>query len=283
MIHALSVDLEDWYQSTYDPNAELTDRFVCSTRKLLEAFGRANVKATFFVLGMAANKSPRAIREVLEAGHEVQSHGYGHVDTHKLTVEQFRQDLLRAKGLIEDICGTAVFGYRAPFFSIDASTSWALDVLAETGHRYDSSIFPLKMRHYGWDGYRLDPHVVTTGKGNRIVEAPIACSQFLGKRWPCGGGGYFRMWPYWILRHAFRRVDRAGRTGVVYVHPYEYDPEELEQYRGMLTRMQRLRQGLWRSRVPVRLERLIRDFRFAPLCDVLSELIHKLNQNDECQ
>jgi len=272
-LHGMSVDVEDWYQSTLDPNAELSDRFEQSTDKVLRAFSAAGIKATFFVLGLAAEKAPRLVRAIADAGHEVQSHGYGHVEVFKLSEDAFRQDVVRAKAVLEDILGTEIFGFRAPFFSIDERTPWAFDVLAETGHRYDSSIFPIKMRWYGINGYPPEPRIVETPRGRRIVEMPIACFNCLGRRWPVGGGGYFRLWPYWVIRRAFRQLDRLGRPGVVYMHPCEYDPTEMRSYRNVVPLKTRLRQGLGRSRFPRKVDRLLEEFRFGPLREVAAPLL----------
>jgi polysaccharide deacetylase family protein (PEP-CTERM system associated) len=276
MLHAISVDIEDWYQSTIDPAAGLSDRFRASTGRVLEAFAAHGVKGTFFVLGLAAEKAPEVVRDIAAAGHEVQSHGYGHVEVFKQPQEAFRQDLLRAKGLLEDLLGTPVFGYRAPSFSIDERTPWAHDVLAETGHRYDSSVFPIKMARYGMDGYPPEPRIVETPRGGRIVEAPLACFDWLGKRRPVGGGGYFRLWPYWVIRKAFRQLDRAGRPGVVYFHPYEYDPAEMAALRGRVSLKMRLHQGLGRKGFGRKVDRLMQDFKVGPLRDVLANLLRQV-------
>jgi len=273
MLHAISVDVEDWYQSTIDAGAPLTERFRQSTRKVLDAFAAHNVKGTFFVLGLAAEKAPEVVRDIAAAGHEVQSHGYGHVEVFKITEREFREDLRRAKALIEDILGAEVYGYRAPSFSIDGRTPWAHDVLAETGHRYDSSIFPIKMARYGIDGYPPEPRVLETPRGRRIVEAPIACFDWLGKRRPVGGGGYFRLWPYCVIRKAFRQLDRVGRPGVVYFHPYEYDPTEMAAYRQNVSLKMRLHQGLGRRGFAGKVNRLMSDFRVGPLREVLADLL----------
>ena len=278
--HAISVDFEDWYQSTFDPHAELSDRFQRSTEKVLDAFEARGVKATFFVLGLAAEKAPQTVKLVADAGHEIQSHGYGHLEVFKADEESFRQDLLRAKGLIEDLIGQEVFGYRAPSFSIDERTPWAHDVLAETHHRYSSSIFPIKMARYGVDGYPPEPRIVETPGGRRIVEAPIACFDWLGKRRPVGGGGYIRLLPYGILRAAFRQLDRLGRPGVVYMHPYEFDPSEVAAYKGKVSLKMRLHQGLGRKGFPRKVDSLLRDFRFGPLREVLGDLLMALDGAD---
>ncbi|MBM4017300.1 MAG: DUF3473 domain-containing protein [Planctomycetes bacterium] len=278
MLHAITVDVEDWYQSTIDARAGLSDRFRTSTRLVLEAMAARNVKGTFFVLGLAAEKAPDAVRDIAAAGHEVQSHGYGHLEVFNLSEEEFRQDVLRAKGLLEDLLGAPVCGFRAPSFSIDERTPWALDALAETGHRYDSSIFPIKMARYGIGGYPPEPRVVTTARGRRIVEAPIACFDCLGGRRPVGGGGYFRLWPYAVIRRAFRQMDRDGRPGVIYFHPYEYDAAEMAVYRGKVPLAMRLHQGLGRRGFARKVNRLMTDFQVGPLRDVLADLLRQVDQ-----
>ena len=275
-LHAISVDVEDWYQSTIDPGAELSDRFTRSTDRVLEAFAAADVKATFFVLGLAAEKAPQVVSLIADAGHEIQSHGYGHVEVFKLSEEQFRQDLIRAKKMLEDRTGREIIGFRAPGFSIDERTPWATDVLAETGHRYDSSVFPIKMSRYGMDGYPPQPRIVTSERGNRLVEAPVACFDWLGKRRPVGGGGYFRLWPYWVIRKAWRQFERLGRPGIVYMHPYEYDPSEMKSYRGVVSLKQRIHQGLGRKGFARKIDRLLRQFEFGPIRDVLAPLLDEL-------
>jgi polysaccharide deacetylase family protein (PEP-CTERM system associated) len=274
--HAITVDVEDWYQSTIDPCAELSDRFVASTRRLLDAFAASGTRGTFFVLGLAAEKAPALVKEIAAAGHEVQSHGYGHLEVFRITEEEFRRDVARAKAMLEDLTGREVFGYRAPCFSIDERTPWAHDVLAETGHRYSSSIFPIKMSRYGVDGYPPEPRIIQTPGGRRIVEAPVACFDWLGKRRPVGGGGYFRLLPYWVLRKAWRQLDRLGRPGVVYMHPYEYDPGEMGEYRKSVSLKQRLHQSIGRKGFPGKVDRLLAEFRFGAIDEVIAPLLEQL-------
>ncbi len=276
MKHAISVDVEDWYQSSIDVNADLSDRFIQSTRSVLEAFESAGVKGTFFVLGLVAERSPALVREIAEAGHEVQSHGYGHLLNYDLDEEQLRQDLLRAKGLLEDVTGKEIYAYRSPVFTIDERNLWALDVLAETGHRYDSSIFPVKTSRYGIDGYEPGPQIITTPRGHKLVEAPVACCHLLGKRIPIGGGGYFRLWPYLFIRNAWKQLERVGRSGIVYMHPHEYDPREMAAYRGQVPLKRRIQQGLGRMAFPHKIDRLLKEFSFGPMNEVLAPWLEKL-------
>lgn len=274
--HAFSVDVEDWYQGITGADAPVSDRFIASTDKVLQALANQSTQGTFFVLGMAAEKAPELIRRIAQAGHEIQSHGYRHIEVFKRTAEQFRQDLRRAKTLLEDLAGREVFGYRAPAFSIDERTPWALDILAETGHRYDSSIFPIKMRRYGVDGYPLEPRVVTTPQGRRIVEAPVACSEFMCRRIPCAGGGYIRLLPSWVLWYAWRRIEQQGRSGILYMHPYEYDPVEMSFYRGGISWKRQLHQGLGRKGFPHKIDVLLRNMHFTSVHSVLEPWLREL-------
>jgi len=178
--------------------------------------------------------------------------------------------------LVEDLCGQEVYGYRAPCFTIDGRNLWALDVLVETRHRYDSSIFPLKTSRYGIDGYPPEARILTTPGGGRLVEAPVACFDWLGRRWAVGGGGYFRLWPYGIIRKAWRQMEERGRPGIVYFHPYEYDPGEMSAYRVEVPLVQHLHQGIGRKSFPGKIDRLLHDFRFGPMDEVLGPLLKDL-------
>jgi polysaccharide deacetylase family protein (PEP-CTERM system associated) len=274
--HAFSVDVEDWYQGITHSSTIVSDRFVAATDKVLQALADQSTQATFFVLGLAADKAPQVVRRIAQAGHEIQSHGYGHMEVFKGTPQQFREDLRRGKALLEDLAGCEVFGYRAPSFSIDERTPWALDILAETGHRYDSSIFPIKMRRYGIDGYPPQPHVVTTSSGQRIVEAPVACVDMLARRIPCAGGGYVRLLPGWALRYAWRHLEQQGRAGILYMHPYEYDPTEIAFYRNDFSWRKRLHQGLGRKGFPRKIDMLLRSMKWTSVRNVLEPWLKEL-------
>jgi len=276
MLHGISVDFEDWYQSTIDVGAPLSDRFERSTMRVLEALAAKNVRGTFFVLGLAAEKAPHVVKRIADAGHEVQSHGYGHRSNFELDEAAFREDVAHNKALLEDLTGRKVFGYRAPSFSIDERNLWALDVLAETGHRYDASIFPVKTSRYGMAGYPPEPRIVRTARGHKIVEVPAACFDWLGKRWAVAGGGYFRLWPYWVIRKAWRQLETQRRPGIVYFHPYEYDPTEMASYKGDVGLKMRLHQGLGRKGFARKINRLLSEFRFGAIESVLSDLLAQL-------
>ena len=255
-----------------DSTLPLTDAFRANTRKVLEAFAAHGVRGTFFVLGLAAEKDPHLVRAIQEAGHEVQSHGYGHELLTTLTPERFRADLERSKGLLEDITGHEVYGYRAPAFTITRKTLWALDVLAETGFRYDTSVFPVRTPRYGIDGAPDYPHLLRTPGGAEIRELPVASYTFLSRRLPMGGGGYFRLAPYFILRRGLAQLNRRGYSAAIYMHPYEYSPDELRKHAQPLSWKTRLHQGLFRRRVPGRVNRMLTEFRFGPMREVVDSI-----------
>lgn len=263
----LTIDVEDWIQSVFDVEAPLTVGFVGNTHKVLEHLGERGVRATFFVLGLAAEKSPQLVREIVAAGHEVQSHGYGHRLVGTQTRREFREDVTRSKKLLEDLTGCRVFGYRAPAFSIGRSTLWALDVLIECGFDYDSSLCPVQTPRYGIPGIPRDVHVLRTPSGQALIEFPVATYRILGRLIPAGGGGYARLWPYPLLRGAVRQLNIMEAPAVFYVHPYEYSPAEIDSLPVAVPWGLRLHQTLGRSRVRNRLDRLLGEFSFGPAKD----------------
>ena len=272
LLNAITVDVEDWLQSTIDPHLPLTDRFRANTQKVLAAFAAHGVRGTFFVLGLAAEKDPQLVREILAAGHDVQSHGYGHELLYHMSPFQFRADLDRSKKLLEDLIGQEIYGYRAPAFSITRQTLWALDTLVEAGFRYDSSIFPLRTRRYGVDGAPRYPHVLKTSAGHEIKELPVASYEFAGRRIPTGGGGYFRLLPYIVLRRGVRQLNAAGYAATVYMHPYEYNPAEFDELNLPIPWQRRLHQSLGRRLFPGRVDRLLGEFRFGAAQDVIAAI-----------
>ncbi len=272
-LNAITIDVEDWVQSVLGPELPLTDRFCLNTHRVLELLESHGVSGTFFVLGLAAEKSPGLVREIQRAGHEVQSHGYGHRLIHTLDRARFRADLERSKKLLEDITGEPITGYRAPGFSITQATLWALDVLVECGFRYDSSIVPVRTRRYGIDGGPWFPHRLQTPSGYELLEWPVAswfCGAALnqwqvGLRLPIGGGGYFRLYPYTLIRKAVSQINRAGRPAVIYMHPYELAPTELDELPHSIPWKVRLHQRLGRRGFARKLDRLLAEFRFGPI------------------
>jgi polysaccharide deacetylase family protein (PEP-CTERM system associated) len=276
MLNALTVDVEDYFQvSAFDgvvPRSHW-DRFerrvVANTHRLLDLFDAAGVHATFFVLGWVSEREPALVRAIADGGHEIGSHGYGHRLLYEQNARIFAEDLRRANRSIEDASGRAVLGYRAPSFSITRGSQWALDVLAEQGYAYDASVFPIHHDRYGLPGAARHPYVEHRA-GRRLVEAPGTTVQVGGMVLPAAGGGYFRLYPYALTRWAIRRVNvRDRQPAIVYIHPWEVDPDQPRVRVGLATR---LRHYVNLRRTEPRLRRLVRDFRFAPLADVLRGL-----------
>ena len=232
IINGLSVDVEDWFQVGAFENViergqwdGLDDRVERNVGKILDMFDEADVKATFFTLGWVAQRNPAAIREIVARGHELASHGWDHARVYTLGREAFRQDIDRARKVLEDTGGCAITGYRAPSFSIDARTPWAYMELAEQGYAYSSSVAPITHDHYGWaDAPRFAFHPLPWSD---LVEIPVTTAMFGGKRLAAGGGGFFRVLPYGFSRWAIRQVNRTDRRpAVFYFHPWEIDPQQ---------------------------------------------------------
>jgi len=208
-----------------------------STRWLLDLLGAAGVRATFFILGEIARDNPDLVRAVARDGHEVASHGWDHRRVHLFTPETFREDVRRSKETLEAVTGAPVLGYRAPTFSVGPQTAWALDVLAEEGFVYDSSIFPVRHDRYGVPAAPRTPFLAR-GERHRLLELPPATLRLLGLNWPMGGGGYFRLFPLWLTRWALHQLGQGGPDGalMLYFHPWEFDTEQRQLPLGALSR-----------------------------------------------
>lgn len=268
MINALTIDFEDWYQGLEIPMdawAGYEDRVAWSGRRLLALLADAGARATFFVLGPVAERHPALIREIAAAGHEVGTHGYSHTLVYRLSREKFRDELRRSIGLLQDLTNKPVLGHRAPFFSITRDSLWALDELAECGLRYDSSIFPVVNYRYGIPDAPRWPYEVRHGEQS-FQEFPISTYRLLGRNVPIAGGAYFRIFPYWVTRWAFRSINRAGKPAAFYLHPWEIDPEHP---RIPLPRRIALTHYYNLGATERRLRRLLADFRFAPMSEVI--------------
>lgn len=230
MRNALSVDIEDWFQvGAFETviSREQWDSLECrverNTDAVLALFDDAGIKGTFFTLGWVAERYPALMRRIVEAGHEIASHGYSHDRVFTFTPAQFAADIERTRKLIEDTSGEKVTGYRAPSFSIDARTPWAHAILADQGYTYSSSVAPIKHDHYGWaDAPRFAFKPVA---GSDFLEIPVTTAVLGPKRLAAGGGGFFRLLPYAFSRWAIRQVNAEdARPAVIYFHPWEIDP-----------------------------------------------------------
>ena len=229
--NALTIDVEDYFQVAALAEAvrregwdSMEYRVEANTRRLLELLERHNTRATFFTLGWVAEKSPQLVREIQKAGHEVASHGYSHQLIYNQTPEVFREETRRSKQILEDIIGEPVTGYRAASYSITNQSRWALDILAEEGFTWDSSIFPVHHDRYGMPGAPRWPHRLKTDKGHELAEFPLSTLKFPGYTLPIAGGGYFRLFPYWFSRWGLGSINRQGQPFVFYLHPWEIDP-----------------------------------------------------------
>jgi polysaccharide deacetylase family protein (PEP-CTERM system associated) len=266
--HALTIDVEDWYQSCVDYDAPVTERVVRNVDRMLSVFADCGVLGTFFVQGLVAERYPGVVGAIAGAGHEVQVHGHTHRPLHAMSRDELREDLVRAKDVIEAALGAETTMFRAPDFSIGPSNLWAIELLVELGFTVDSSIFPARTAHYGIADWCVGPHHLVLGDGRRILEVPVTVWEVGGMRLPTGGGGYFRLLPRAVLERGFRAATAAGRPGVAYFHPYEFAPDELKGYPEVARRV-RLHQGLGRRRAVERMRGLFGTLAFGRLSDVL--------------
>jgi polysaccharide deacetylase family protein (PEP-CTERM system associated) len=265
-LNALTVDVEEHFQvSGFEGTIRREDwetfpsRVVGNTSRLLDFFDETGVKATFFVLGWVAERNRELVRRIAGRGHEVACHGYSHRLVYTQQPEEFREETARSKAVLEDIIGQHVDGYRAASFSIGRANLWALDVLAETGFGYDSSLFPVVHDRYGIPGARREARVMRTPGGGRLVEVPPSTIRLAGWVVPFGGGGYLRLLPSGVTRWAITRLNTRERMpAVVYVHPWETDPEQprvaaplssrFRHYVGLRTTLPKLRDLVSRFR-----------------------------------
>jgi polysaccharide deacetylase family protein (PEP-CTERM system associated) len=273
IVNAMSVDVEDYYQvSAFDRVVDRSSwegresRVVANTHRLLDLFDEAETRATFFVLGWIAERHPELVRSIVSRGHELASHGYGHELVYNLTPAQFRDDVRRAKAVLEHAGGVPVLGYRAPSYSVVEQSLWALDVLVEEGHVYDASIFPIRHDRYGIPDAPRHAHIRTVNAGS-IVEMPVATVRWAGLNLPVGGGGYFRLLPYAFTRWGFSRLNTVEkRPAMFYLHPWEIDPA---QPRIAADAVGRLRHYRNLHKTEGRLRALLSEFRFSTAADVL--------------
>ena len=267
MLNAFTVDFEDWYQGLEIDQfqwGQYPDRLEIGCRRLLELLDEAGVHATFFVLGYAAERFPELVREIHARGHEIGTHGHGHRFVYHLGREEFRADLTRSIGILEELLGAPIVGHRAPYFSITEGAEWAFDVLRECGIRFDSSVFPVHNYRYGMPQAPRWIHQVRDG----LVEFPLSTYDLWGRNIPISGGAYFRILPYTVTRFCLRRINGVGQPAVFYIHPWELDPE---QPRLRLARRIAL-PHYWNLDVAEsRLRRLLSDFSFATMSSVLDQ------------
>ncbi|MEK8053329.1 XrtA system polysaccharide deacetylase [Ideonella sp. DXS22W] len=268
--NALTIDVEDYFQvsamAPYIPRSEWDSRecrVEANVERILALLAQHGVRATFFTLGWIAERYPRLVRQIVDGGHELASHGYGHERASDLSRAQFSDDITRARALLEDIGGVAVTGYRAPSFSIGQGNLWAFDCLREAGYRYSSSLFPIRHDHYGMPDAPRFAHPVRDG----LLEVPATTVYLAGRNLPCSGGGWFRLMPYALSRWMIRRVNTVdGQAAVFYMHPWEVDPGQ-PRVPGIDART-RFRHYVNLDKVHARLDALLRDFRWGRMDDI---------------
>lgn len=285
MIHALTIDVEDYWSVFYRdrlgrPECRPTEAVVRNTETLLALFAAHDVQATFFILGEVAEAFPSLIRKISAAGHELGVHGFHHRQIFKLTPESLRAELSDARNRIEDAAGEPAPGHRAPAFSIRPDTQWGLQVIAELGFRYDSSISPARTSRYGWQNFPLDIHEMTLPDGQRLIEAPMSAVRIFGRWAPVCGGGYLRHFPYAYTRWAMRRIART-HPAIVYLHPYEIEldpapadisaaipaaPKDVRRFHKYQLRN--------RQTVTKKMQYLLKEFSFAPLGKIICTALH---------
>ena len=267
-VPAITVDVEDWPQSSWDRSLPITARAADNTQRVLDLFQQLDTRVTLFVLGKFALAFPDVVKRMEREGHEVACHGDGHEAVFKLGRAGFAEDVRRAKGVLEDLVGAPVVGYRAPDFSILPGQFWAFEVLADLGFAYDSSMFPIKAPRYGVPDWPPFPTRMQLAEKKSLVEFPIAIVQMAGRNWPLGGGGYQRLLPGALFRMLSEKVMRE-RLFVLYCHPYEFDHSEFEHLGFQVPWKVRLHQGWGRRFVPSRLAAFIRRFGGQPLRPLL--------------
>lgn len=275
MINALTFDVEDYYQVeafkkyiSFNEWPHYPNRVVANTQKILDILDERHVKGTFFILGWIAERYPEMVKQIVNTGHEIATHGYAHTMVYKQTREDFEQDLVRSLEVLESLSGTKIIGYRAPTYSIVQESLWAFDILLKYNIRYDSSIFPITHDRYGIPDGKRFPHQISRKTGKIIIEFPLSTLRFWKWNFPIAGGGYMRILPYWVLKAGFKQLNRCHRPGIIYLHPWELDPEQpripnipystkFRHYTNLHTTADKLR-------------KLIRDFEFSPIKDVLN-------------
>ncbi|VTS00075.1 XrtA system polysaccharide deacetylase [Tuwongella immobilis] len=278
----LSFDVEEHHRieaaakltPSADSRAEYARRMEATTYDLLELLAAYSVRATFYLVGEIAESHPRLVQDIAAAGHEIGSHSHTHTNIHQLDPDRFRMEIRESKDVLEQVSGQPVWGFRAPTFSVTRRTAWAIDLLAEEGYRYDSSIFPVRHDRYGVPDAPRTPYIAH-GIARSMLELPPLTWRRLGQNLPVAGGGYFRLFPLAMMRAGIRTMhakpDSTPRIAMLYFHPWEFD---IDQPRLPLGRLSRWRTYVGIARSRARLERLIQEHRstFQTAADVVTQL-----------
>lgn len=273
----MTVDVEDYFHVSAFERAiapaqwgDWPSTVERNTHRLLDLFDQHTIKATFFVLGWVAERYPGLVREIRSRDHEIASHGYSHRLVYRQTPEVFRDETCRSKQLLEDQAQVAVTGYRAASYSITRQSMWAVDILAELGFSWDSSIFPIHHDRYGIPDSPTRPYRIRTANGAELLEFPLTTATVGPLRLPAAGGGYFRLYPYWLSRWLFGRAARQQGAAIFYLHPWEIDPDQPRvPNAGLLSRFRHYNNL---ERCLPRLEQLIKQFSFGTVSATLGEV-----------
>ena len=275
MLNALTIDVEDYYHVSafesiikYEDWGRFESRVEKNTLKILELLNTFKIKATFFILGWIAERSPQMVKEIQKEGHEIACHGYRHQLVYEIGPERFREDITRSKRILEDIIGKEVIGYRAPSYSITKKSLWALDILIEEGFKYDSSIFPIRHDRYGIPDFSRFSKKISLNEKGEILEIPLSTIQLFGKNIPIAGGGYLRLLPVRFIEWGIRSLNKKeAQPAIIYFHPWEIDPKQ--------PKLNGSRVSVFRHYVNIgktfsKLKRLLNNIKFGPIREVFS-------------
>ena len=280
-----TIDVEDGVsiamRDAFGKQVPQTERVVTSTNEILDMLGNYEVKATFFVLGKVAEVFPELVKRIDKEGHEIGIHGYDHFKFYEMNYEKAKDQLKRAKNVVENLIGAKVLGHRAPAFSINETTKWALELLAELDFKYDSSIMPCMATHYGWPNFTKDICRINLKNNQSIFEIPMSTITFGKMEIPALGGSYLRLFPYWFTKYAFRQV-QGKRPAIVYMHPYELDTTRYPDYyfeelkkASFLKNLKMRSNWFRRSSVKRKLNNLLDQYSFIPMNNLLQQNIEQ--------
>lgn len=275
MINCLSIDLEDWYQGIetigFNDWQSYESRIVDETCKILLILKNFNVKATFFIVGYVADNFPELIKKIKTDGHEIGIHGYTHSLVYNESQKEFEKDIKKSIKSITDICSIKISGYRAPLFSVVKDSLWALDILAQCGIKYDSSIYPVKTFLFGIPDAPRFPYEISLKDSRKIIEFPLSTIKLCGKNIPFGGGFFFRFWPYKFISWAVKKININGNPVIIYLHPFDLDPDIPKiknlSYKRKFIHYYNI------GTVEKKLEKLLTEFKFSTISNVLESLI----------
>lgn len=277
MFHGFSIDVEDWYQGIELPAQSWStceQRVNNSMRAMLELLDKHNIRATCFILGKLAEENPSIVKQIHQAGHEIATHGYSHKKVYELTPKKFQSELRHSLSLLEDLTGEKVIGHRAAYFTVTQKSLWVLDILAEEGILYDSSIYPVINYRYGISNAKRLPSYITLKNERKIVEIPVATLPLHQLNIPLGGGAYFRIYPYFFFKNCLKYLESRQENFNLYIHPWEIDPSHPViplPWRVAATHYFNLQS------TQKKLDCLFLDFKFAPYREVYKELIDTTN------